>query len=82
MEVPALTKRHGPPPSERVRRNVRAEIARAGLNQENVAEQIGLSYATFRRRLTGPGDWRAGELEAIARALRIPLARLTEEPKP
>lgn len=78
----------GPPQSETARRNVRAELARAGVNHQDAATALGLSYAAFRRRLSDSADnrkrvdWRAGELEALAQYLEIPLARLTEEPRP
>ncbi len=78
----------GPPRSEVARRNVRAELARAGITHRDAARAIGLSYPALRRRLDDPTDerepidFRVGELEALARVLRVPLARLTEEPRP
>jgi hypothetical protein len=72
----------GPRKSATAARNVRAELARAGVTYLAAAEEIGLSYAAFRRRTDGDQDFRAGELEALAQMLGVPLARLTEEPKP
>lgn len=85
-ETTAVT--DGPPRSEVARRNVRAELARAGITHRDAAARVGLSYPAFRRRLDDPVperepvDFRIGELEALARLLRVPLARLTEEPRP
>lgn len=72
----------GPPKSKTTAANVRAEIARSGLTHKVAADHMAMPYHRFRRRITGETDWRAGELEALARALGVPVARLTEEPKP
>lgn len=77
----------GPPKSDTARRNVRAELARAGLTHQDAARALRLSYAAFRRRIDDANDakrvdFRAGELETLAQLLNIPLARLTEEPRP
>lgn len=58
--------------------NVRAEVARAGRQQKDVARTIGLSWSQWERRLRGDVDWRAYELDAIARELDVPLRRLYE----
>jgi ABC-type sulfate transport system permease component len=77
MEVDTVPR----PLSTRVRRNVRAELARADHSYRDAAAALGLSYATFRRRIL-TGDFRPDELEALAVMLEVPLARLTEEPRP
>lgn len=78
----ALVSESGPPKSAVVKRNVRAEIARSGKTHQSVARGIDMPYPTFRRRIAGEVDWRAGELEAVARYLGITVSRLTEEPRP
>ena len=72
----------GPPRSKTTAGNVRAELARAGITHQDAAKAIELPDHMFRRRIRGEVDWRAGELVALARYLEIPVARLTEEPKP
>lgn len=58
--------------------NVRAEVARAGRTQGAVAEEIGMTRSQWDRRMSGAVDWRAFELDRIARALGVPLDRLTQ----
>jgi transcriptional regulator with XRE-family HTH domain len=59
-----------------VARNVRAERARAGLRQDDIAEALGITRSTVshmeseRRRVT------LSELPALCRLLDIPLSRL------
>lgn len=58
--------------------NVRAEVARAGKRQQDVARDVRMSWSQWERRVRGDVDWRAFELEAIARVLHIPVRRLYE----
>lgn len=58
--------------------NVRAEVARAGRQQKDVAAAVGMTWSQWERRLRGDVDWRAYELDAIAHELQIPLRRLYE----
>lgn len=67
----------GPPTSQ----NIRAELARAGITQERMAEILGLSRAAWGRRLKGDVDWRLAELLRIADKLGVPLSRLTRNNK-
>jgi hypothetical protein len=68
----------GAPPSGTVHAsaNVRAEIARAGVNPRLVREALQMSRTTWHRRMRKPGDWRMGELRKIADHLGIPIERL------
>ena len=46
-------------------KNLKAEIARAGLTNSKVADVIGVKYATLWRLLNGKRQWRLGEMVAI-----------------
>lgn len=46
-------------------KNLRAEIARAGMTKEDIAESIGKSVATVFRILSGKQQFRLGEMVAI-----------------
>lgn len=46
-------------------KNLKAEIARAGLTNSEVAEALGTKYATIWRLLNGKRQWRLGEMVAI-----------------
>jgi predicted transcriptional regulator len=59
---------------------VRAELARGGVTQADVASWLGLNQAAISKRLRGVIDWRLGELQVIAEKLGVPIARLIEEP--
>lgn len=50
---------------------VAAEVARAGLRHQDVAEEIGLDPASFSRSVAGNRQWKATEIQKIARALDI-----------
>lgn len=56
--------------------NVRAEIARRGMSGPKVAQQVPMSYATFKRRMDKPKTFTLGEVETLARILRVPIERL------
>lgn len=58
--------------------NVRGEMARRGVSQSRLAESIGLSQAAVSKRLRGETPFDINELTAVAAALDVPLARLTE----
>lgn len=45
--------------------NLKAEIARAGLTSQEMADAIGVKYATVWRLLNGKRQWRLGEMMAI-----------------
>lgn len=46
-------------------KNLKAEIARAGLTNQEMADAIGAKYATVWRLLNGKRPWRLGEMVAI-----------------
>lgn len=46
-------------------KNLKAEIARAGLTNSEMAEALGVKYATLWRLLNGKRQWRLGEMVAI-----------------
>ena len=46
-------------------KNLKAEIARAGLTNSKVADVIGVKYATLWRLLNGKRQWRLGEMMAV-----------------
>ena len=46
-------------------KNLKAEIARAGLTNQEMADAIGVKYATMWRLLNGKRPWRLGEMVAI-----------------
>lgn len=62
-----------------IRGNIRAEVARAGRSQCDVAAAAGIPRSTWYLRMREPDGWTVGELQAIAGALNIPLQRLTSE---
>lgn len=45
--------------------NLKAEIARAGLTNSEMADSIGVKYTTLWRLLSGRRQWRLGEMTAI-----------------
>lgn len=46
-------------------KNLKAEIARAGLTNSEMAEALGAKYATVWRLLNGKRQWRLGEMMTI-----------------
>lgn len=46
-------------------KNLKAEIARAGLTNSEMEDAIGVKYATLWRLLNGKRQWRLGEMMAI-----------------
>lgn len=54
---------------ETISRNIRAEMARAGVTQAQLAVAIALSQSAISRRLSGEADWTVIELYAVAEAL-------------
>lgn len=46
-------------------KNLKAEIARAGMTNSEMADAIGVKYATLWRLLNGKRQWRLGEMMAI-----------------
>lgn len=56
--------------------NVRAELARRGLTQEQAGSAIGLTQKAMSRRLTGTVDFSATELHKLADLLGVPVGDL------
>lgn len=46
-------------------KNLKAEVARAGLTNSEVADAIGVKYHTLWRLLNGKQQWRLGEMMAL-----------------
>ena len=66
------------PDSAVVASQVRAEIARRHIKPpeyHQLAERIGMSESSFRRRYNGSITWRADELIRLARDLGVPSSR-------
>jgi transcriptional regulator with XRE-family HTH domain len=63
-------------PAERVGANVRAEMARRGLNQRSIAPCINLSQQALSRRLNGQTAFNVDELDRIADCLSVTVASL------
>lgn len=52
-------------------KNLKAEIARSGLTNAEMADAIGVKYATLWRLLSGKRQWRLGEMMAIKSELEV-----------
>ncbi|MGW2662811.1 helix-turn-helix domain-containing protein [Nocardia tengchongensis] len=57
---------------------VRAAVRNSGVTQKAVAESVGISRATWRRRMQGKSSFRIHELGRIAALLRVELATLVD----
>lgn len=53
--------------------NLRAEIARLGLNLNDVARIIGKNVSTASLKVNGKCDWRLSECKALSKALGKPI---------
>jgi len=56
--------------------NIRAELARAGRTQQDLAAYLGTTEAAVTRRLKGDVDWRVIEVMETAAFLHVPLSTL------
>lgn len=63
-------------PSGEVAANIRAEVARRGMTQQQVADLVGEKQYWVSRRLTGAVPITTGDLIRFARALDMPAAEL------
>lgn len=61
---------------EIVRRNIRIELARAGMSQRQAAEFSGISQSAFSDRMQRNEGFKLAELVALAAGLDIPVSRL------
>lgn len=59
---------------------IRAELARRGLRQVDIAEKLGIDPAQVTKRMNGDIDWRLAELQAIAAMFELPISALVDEP--
>lgn len=57
--------------NEIVSGNIRAEAARAGLNQSDIARRLGLATTTISRRWWGTRPWTLDLVDEVAAVLRI-----------
>lgn len=73
---------HGVPRADQIARNVRAEMARRGVSQTALAEQLGWSQRAVSRRVTGETRIHADELTLVADALGVDVAVLLDTPAP
>ncbi len=62
--------------AQRVAQEVRANMARRGRTQSDIATALGISQTAISRRLSGSVPWDVNELELVATALDVPLADL------
>jgi transcriptional regulator with XRE-family HTH domain len=70
------------PHNETIRRKVRAELAYWGISGRQLAGKVGMSQSAISARLSGQVEFRISELQAIADAVGVPLARFLPEPVP
>lgn len=70
------------PVRKQIGQNVRAEMARLGLSQDDLGEVLGIGRSQISRRLAGTIGFEAAELVRIAAELNVPVARLVEAPTP
>ena len=61
---------------ERVAANIRAELARKGISQADLAATLHKSQPTVSRRLLGRVPFSVDELDIIAGVLGVPMAEL------
>ena len=56
--------------------NIRIEMFKRGINASEMAEQMGISLATFYKRMDDPDNFTIGELRAGAKFLKIDIGDL------
>jgi transcriptional regulator with XRE-family HTH domain len=61
--------------AEHVAAEVRAEMARQGVKQGQVAEALGISRVAAQRRINGEMPWDVAELAQVASFLGKPIAQ-------
>lgn len=64
------------PTAHRIAANVRAEMARRNCTQERLATRLGKSQGYVSRRLVARIPFNTNDLDAIAKALDVPLSDL------
>ena len=65
--------------SERLIATIRAELARRGFNQRDVAGALGITQQAVSRRMSGHVDFTVGELSGVAALLGVTLSELVTE---
>lgn len=60
----------------RITRNIRAELARAGLSATEARMHLEMARSTWDARMANPGLWRLSELDALAALLHVRTAAL------
>jgi len=65
-------------PTAAVGANVRAEMARRKVSQQQIAAALNLSQAAISKRLAGVVPWDVNELVTVATALEVPLSTLLD----
>jgi len=60
-------------PDHTVAKNIRAELARAGISQTAAARALGLADSSLSRRLNGRHSFRVSELYALADLIGVPV---------
>ena len=68
-------------PTAEMGRNVRAEMARAGVSQSALADRVGLSQSGLSKRLRGAVPFDINEAHAIALALNVDVHTLLPTPQ-
>lgn len=61
---------------------IRAELARTGTEQKDVAAWLGYQPSQITKRMRGEVEWRLNELQIIAEKLGVPVATLIDEHTP
>ncbi|MCV7205271.1 helix-turn-helix transcriptional regulator [Mycolicibacterium peregrinum] len=57
--------------SERLSEAIRVELARRRLNQQALADSVGIARSTMSRKMLGASEFTVDELDRIARALGV-----------
>lgn len=60
--------------------NIRIEMFKRGINASEMAEQMGISLATFYKRMDDPDSLRIGDLKMAARFLHKDVTDLLRRP--
>lgn len=66
-------------PSSEVGANIRAEMARRGISQTELASQMGIGQSALSKRLAGAIPFDVNELVVVARLLRVSTSDLLAE---
>lgn len=61
-----------------LRANIRAELGRRGLSQQEAADAIGIRQSSMSARIQGKVEFKVSELIDLARCLEVPFSRLVE----